>query len=361
MPCQLAIATMSLGRASCHSFTHKLDQAKRNGYTGLEIFYEDLETMASLMPGGATPSNQQKAAAEITRLCSARNIEIICLQPFMHYEGLVDRTLHAQRLDDLKHWFTLATILNTDLIAMPSTFLPPTETTADIPTIVSDFTEAALLAASHDPPLRLCYESLAWATHTDTWEKSWDIVRRVNLPNFGICLDTFNIAGRIYADPASASGRTLNADVAVEESLERMVGTVDVKKVFFIQVVDAERLSAPLVEGHEFFVPGQPARMSWSRNCRLFYGEEEYGAYLPVRQILDAIFNGLGYEGWVSMELFNRLMGDEREEVPGILARRGRIGWERLVKDFPGVVVGEVEVEKVPAIVRQDSVQSIVM
>jgi 4-hydroxyphenylpyruvate dioxygenase len=118
-----------------------------------------------------------------------------------------------------------------------------------------------------------------------------------------------------------------------------MVKTVDVKKVWYVQVVGAEMLSEPLVKGHEWYVEDQPSRMSWSRNARLFYGEEDKGQYLPIEKVSKAILDpvsqgGMGFEGWVSMELFSRTMNDPREEVPVEHATRGGIAWKKLVRDL---------------------------
>jgi 4-hydroxyphenylpyruvate dioxygenase len=102
-----------------------------------------------------------------------------------------------------------------------------------------------------------------------------------------MCLDTFNIAGRVYGDPASPNGKTPNAEEQMRKSLERMVKTIDVRKVFYIQVVDAEKMRDPLVEGHAFYAADQPARMSWSRNARLFAFEDR--GYLPIMDVARAI------------------------------------------------------------------------
>jgi 4-hydroxyphenylpyruvate dioxygenase len=110
-----------------------------------------------------------------------------------------------------------------------------------------------------------------------------------------------------------------------------------VKKVWYVQVVGAERMQRPLVKGHEWYVEGQPARMSWSRNARLFYGEEEMGQYLPIKLAAKAILNpqeGLGFKGWVSMELFSRTMNDTAEAVPDSHGRRGADAWTKLVRDL---------------------------
>ncbi|KAK4038823.1 xylose isomerase-like protein [Parachaetomium inaequale] len=341
MPCKLAITSMSLGRCYAgHSFTAKLDAAQKYGYQGIELFHEDLADVADALsgdapsPSGPSQEAQFAAAGHILRMCQARGIEIVCLQPFSHYDGLLDREEHERRLDQLKFWFTLARELKTDIIQVPASFLPAPQVSDDIDLIISDLREVADMGLAQNPPIRFAYESLCWSTRVDTWECCWEVVQRVDRPNFGMCLDTFNIAGRIYADPAVASGKTDNAEEAVRESIARMIALVNVNKVFYVQIVDAERLDEPLVPGHTFYNADQPARMSWSRNCRLFYGEHDRGAYLPVKEIAWAFFHGLGFEGWVSLELFNRRMADEGPEVPEELARRGATSWIKLQKDM---------------------------
>lgn len=329
-----SISSMSLGRAWHHSLSHKITLAARAGFAGIELFYEDLVYLAKDLPGGDCDANQLEAAHIIRQLCDNNNLEIISLQPFMHYEGLRDRSKHAERVEEMTFWFKLCHILRTDTIGLPSSFLPREEITDDMAVIVSDMREISDLALEQTPVIKFAYEALAWGTYVDTWEKCWDIIEHVDRPNFGFCLDTFNLCGRVYADPASATGKTLNAATETRASIERLVRTVNVKKMFFIQVVDAERLQAPLQPGHPYYVEGQPARMNWSRNCRLFYGEYDQGAYLPVKEVLQAVFDRLGFTGWVSAELFNRVMSMDDPDVPAELANRGIKSWKKMVKEF---------------------------
>jgi 4-hydroxyphenylpyruvate dioxygenase len=310
--------------------------AQKYGYSGVEIFHEDLADLPLKLQGDTQladpgPEAQLSAAQRIRSMCRARGLDIISLQPLMNYEGLLDRAEHSRRLPELRLWIALCHELGTDLILVPSNFLPAEHLSDDLDLIAADLREAADFGAAAYPPIRFCYESLCWGTHVDVWETSWEIVKRIDRPNFGLCLDTFNIAGRIFADPSHPSGRNPDAEKVVSESMARLVAEVDPSKVFLVQVVDAERLAEPLIEGHEYYNAAQPCRMSWSRNCRLFYGEER--AYLPVREIAWAIFNGLGYEGWTSLELFNRRMSESDPEVPEELARRGVDSWRRLVRD----------------------------
>ncbi|KAI1407171.1 xylose isomerase-like TIM barrel [Hypoxylon sp. FL1857] len=335
MPCRLAITSMSLGRCFAgHSLPHKLDMARLYGYKGIELSYEDLVHVAQQLPGDSVEDNELEAALIIRRLCQERGLVILCLQPFAHYEGLLDRRAHLQRLEQLSFWLQLARALGTDMIQIPSSFLPPSELSDDPHIAVADLKELADMGLRQQPPIRFVYEALCWGTRCDLWEQSWGIVQAVDRPNFGLCLDTFNIAGRIYADPCSPTGCAPSCERAVRESIARLVAVVDISKVFYVQIVDAERLTEPLVRGHEFYNAGQPARMSWSRNCRLFYGEKDRGAYLPITEISRAIFQRLGFEGWVSMELFSRRMSDADGAVPRELASRGAVAWAKLIKDM---------------------------
>ncbi|KAL4734124.1 xylose isomerase-like protein [Aspergillus similis] len=266
MPCRPAVSSMSLGRACAHDLLENLQQAVNQGFKGLELFYEDLETFAAQSSGGASCHN-------ILR----RSPQIISLQPFRFYEGVLDEAEHNRLVyDEVHFWFEICHILHTGMILIPSNFLPPDpetgepRTTGNRRVIISDPRQATDLGLAQSPPIRFSYEALAWGNNVDTWEQSWDIVRRVDRPNFGLCLDTFNIAAWVYADPASASGMTYNGEKEPQRALARLRQTVDMKRVFLFQVVGGERLKAPLVMGHEWYVTKQPSRMSWSRNAGLF-------------------------------------------------------------------------------------------
>lgn len=331
MVCTPAISSHSLGRAWVHSIKPKLDQAAKYGFD-IEMFYEDLYYVAKSLPGGANPQNHLEAARLIHSMCRERDINVICIQPFMHYEGLRDRQRHLQRIEEMKLWIQMANILQTKIISIPSTCLSKDEVSGDMELIVQDMQEVADLAASSG--VQIAYEALAWGTYVDTWDKAWEVVERVDRPNFKICLDTFNIAARVYADPTAASRKNPNADEDMRRSLDRLVQTIDPKKIAYAQVVDAEYLPEPLVQGHRFYNASQPPRMSWSRNCRLFYGEENIGGYLPIKAVLKAIIEGLGYDGCISAELFNLSLTDEDSLVPAHHAQRAATSWQKISDDF---------------------------
>ncbi|KAL4791761.1 xylose isomerase-like protein [Aspergillus venezuelensis] len=344
----LAIPTMSLSKPGLHSLDHKLRSASSHGYTGIELFIDDLTHFATLAPFNKTEKPLHAAAEYTSSLAQSLGLTILCLQPFGFYEGLVNREQTEKLLSEK---------LETDLIQIPANFLPhhpdtkKPQTTSDMRIIVSDLQRIADIGSPRG--FRFVYEALCWSNHIDTWEASYEVVKRVNRSNFGLCLDSFNIAGRIYADPASLSGKTSNAEEAVTQSMARLrevvsSGELDINKIFYIQLVDGERLSSPLDEKHPFYVEGQPTRMNWSRNARLFPCEEERGGYLPVLEIART-FIEIGYTGWVSLELFSRSCNDARFETVDEHAERGIRGWGRLVRalgvdvELPRPVAGGVE------------------
>ncbi|CAI7640593.1 unnamed protein product [Penicillium manginii] len=309
-----AVATVSLGVANLHSITAKIDAAAKHGQKGLELFHDDLAQLAKTLrshdcePTGRTDRDYEIDAAHAIRdLCAERGLQVLALQPFRHYEGLIDPVQHVQRIDELQHWVQLSKILGESLfILIPSSFLDPSEITGDKDRLVADLAEAADVAF----PIRIAYEALAWGTYINTWEDSWEIVNRANRPNLGICLDTFNIAARVWADPTSPSGRrSPSADDDLQTSMERLVREIDPDRVMMVQLADA-----------------------WSRNARLFPCEEERGGYLPIVPVTEACLNGIGYTGWVSMEVFSRTTGVDDPSVPDEHAARAGQAWRKMLE-----------------------------
>jgi 4-hydroxyphenylpyruvate dioxygenase len=360
MPCRLSISTMSLGQSYAgHSLEHRLDQAAQHGYRGIELFYDDLEYIAQTLPlvppssfttadttairttilmaaptTAPTDSQLVRAAALVRAMCAKHRMTVICLQPFRHFEGLISRNARANRLAELRLWCRLAGILRTDLILIPSNFLPVSQVTGDLKFIVQDLREAADIAAAEKPPVRLCYEALAWGTHIDTWQASWAVVQQVDRPNFGLCLDTFNVAARVYADPTVVGGVQPGGSTQMAASMKELASTVNVDRVFLVQIADGARLAAPLQPCHPLYNADLPARMTWSRQHRLFYDESDRSGYLPIDQILTAILGDLGYRGWLSFELFNRQTSSTDAGVPAEMERRGAESWAKLVEDY---------------------------
>jgi 4-hydroxyphenylpyruvate dioxygenase len=332
----LAIPSMCLGRAVHHELEPKLKAAADAGFKGIEVFYEDLKVPArrSMQQTGATfEENLLRSAQNFRDLCDKFGLTIICLQPFKNYEGLVSRKRHAEKIAKLGVWFKLAKVLKSDIIQIPSCFWPET-TTGDIEQIVTDLKELADLGGKQSPPIQFCYESMAWGAHVDCWQQAWEIVKKIDRPNFGMCLDTFQIAAKVWADVTAVSGKVENADEALENDIRAFVQEVPLEKIYYVQLSDAERIEPPLSPSHPWFTANQKPNMTWSRNARIFPFEQDRGGYLPCVRLFRAWLFEWGYRGWVSLEIFNRSMSDPDPSVPNNHAERGAASWRMMVKEL---------------------------
>ena len=272
-----AIASPSLGHhPTVHPIERRLEEAGAHGFKLIEIVEDDLNMHAKLLDGGLTDFNKIKAAVFVKTLCDTLGLNIFVFQPFWFYEGLLNRKEHEAKIEKLRLWMKLVKALDVQLVQIPTNWLVE-GTTGDMDTIVKDLVEMAEIGLEQDPVVSFAYEGVAWGTHIDTWQGTWEAVKGVNKPNFGLCLDTYHIAARVWGDPTADSCKNPDGDAQLQRSLAQLVKEVDVNKIFYLQVGDAERLDQPLIAGHPFHTNVQLPRMSWSRNARLFAFEEDKG------------------------------------------------------------------------------------
>ena len=152
--------------------------------------------------------------------------------------------------------------LGTDLILVCSSVSP--DALDDDDGIAEQLHTLAARAAERG--LRVSYEALAWGRYVNTYERSWEIVRRADHPALGLCVDSFHILSR-GSDPAG-------------------IRDIPGEKLFFLQLADAPHMDMDVLQ--------------WSRHHRLFPGQ---GAWdLPA--FLDHVLTA-GYTGPLSLEVFN--------------------------------------------------------
>ncbi|GAB1210189.1 hypothetical protein APSETT445_008979 [Aspergillus pseudonomiae] len=326
MSFQPAIASPSLGHQTVHPITSRLEVAVSHGFKLIELVEDDMTFYARDHLGEVSDNTMIQAAIDINRICDRLKIKPCVLQPFWFYEGLLDPKEHAARISKLRLWMQLVKVLGIRIVQVPTNWMKK-GTTGDTDTIVKDFLEMASIGLEQDPPVSFAYEGVAWGTHIDTWQGTWEIVKRVNMPNFGLCLDTYHIAARVWGDPTAPGCKQPGGDEALRKSMEELATTVDVNKVSYVQLSDAKLLDQPLVEGHRFYDEEQPPRMSWSRNARLFPWEKGQSGCLPLEPVIDAIFNSLGFEGLVTVEMFSQELFQDDPKVPDRLATRANQSW----------------------------------
>ncbi|KAJ7261873.1 xylose isomerase-like protein [Mycena rebaudengoi] len=330
---RVAIPTMTLGRAWVHDLDVKLGEAGRVGYHGVEVFWEDLVYSAKKIAPGSDEKDEAailQATWHVRELCDKNGLVVVCLQPFMNYEGTLDHAAHDALIVKLRLWFKVVKVLGTDLIQIPSQ-MNSDGTTGDMAKIVADLKQIAELGLKEDPPVRFAYEALSWGAHLDLWEQVWDVILEVDLPNFGTVLDTYHILARIYGDPTAPSGLRPDADAALAASLAQMqrTGPALLPKLFYVQLSDAARLDPPLSPTHPFHDSAQKPAMQWSRNARLFPCE----GYLPVACVFRTLL-AMGFRGWVSLEVFNQSMADPDANTPRAHAERGMRAWKALLQQM---------------------------
>ncbi|KAK9358986.1 xylose isomerase-like protein [Lipomyces starkeyi] len=327
----ISIASLSLGRASHHDLAKKIHAASAAGFQGVELFYEDIEFHAKQYSDNSFEESILKSAKVFKDLCDECNLKVLVLQPFMNYDGLLDPVEHAQQIVKIKLWFKIAKAAGTDLILVPSNFLRE-GTTGDDDQIVEDLLEIVELGEKESPQVRFAYEAISWGAHKNTWQQSWKIVKKANHSNLGLCLDTFHIVARTWADVTRESGVRPNANKLLAADLKECAAEVPVEKVFLVQLSDAERLLKPLDGAHEWYNPDFPSNMIWSRNSRVFPYETDRNAYLPIEKIVRSWVYDWGYRGWMSYEVYHRDLSDPSGSIPQDFAERGMKSWKMMVQ-----------------------------
>lgn len=226
--------------------------------------------------------------------------------------------------------FPFMRAFDTDLVFMCANIRTDEGVTSDLKTVARDLAELGDMAAAYAKAdggrmLKIGYEGLSWATR-NTWSASWEAVRFANRPNVGLIVDAFNILAVEFADPYNVAGHG-RIYPTLEESLDVLTGslaslasTVPGDRIFFFQCGDAE-----LMNPTTFLPPTDPetpALLPWSRSHRLYPLEKSRGAYMPVELVTAAVL-ATGYQGPVSLEVFNASLNQPGQMIPTEHAARG--------------------------------------
>lgn len=208
--------------------------------------------------------------------------------------------------------------------------------------------------------MRLAYENWCWSTHAPAWADVWDIVRRVDRPNVGLCLDTFQTAGSEWADPTMAcgmidggggshssqgtapspgaggkgggGGQEAPLDKRFAQSLLELSRSIPPEKIYLLQISDAYKPQPQALEARD--IDGARPRARWSHDFRpLPY----HGGYLPVEAVTRAVLQ-TGFRGWFSVEVFDGgPRGEGKECDMQEFARMGKGGVDELIeRSSPG-------------------------
>ncbi|KAJ4287218.1 hypothetical protein N0V90_012616 [Kalmusia sp. IMI 367209] len=294
----LALSTCCLGLHPSHTLEAKLSAAAKYGFQGIEIVYGDLERYSVVHNLNIT-----SAANQIRKLCDELKLHILALCPFENFEGYP--SLLSERLETAQRWMTIARILGAEYVQVPAQY--DTSASTDEATIVTELQALADLGTATEPVISIAYEPMGWSIRYSTWESTLRLTSLVNRSNFGICIDTFHIASKIWGDPSHSSGKYPSGDRELVDSLGRLVREFPLEKLFYIQLSGGEKFSPVYSSTHPWYLEGEAKEFTWSKHGRPFPLESGYGDYMPVVEITEALFQ-TGYKGWVSLETFDRRM-----------------------------------------------------
>jgi len=188
--------------------------------------------------------------------------------------------------------------------------------------------------------LLLFRHRLSWGTHVNTWKQAWRCVSHTPRSNLGLIIDSFNSLAREYADPYNPNGTGLQRSPSASATflaahLQELSRTVPGNKIFLFQVADAARPPPGSVFSKPPSDPSVPRLQPWSRNFRLFPLETDRGSFLPVDLYSQTVLK-MGYQGDLSLEVFNASLSEKGDKVPEEHALRGYRGLEKLVKAVDG-------------------------
>lgn len=300
-------ATCSIGCKPEHTLPKKLDAIAAAGFQAIELSMPDILDFAILYLKKDVDLKDWDDLRTATRMIKAqtdaKGLKILMLQPFANFEGWAEGSPERKdAFDRAQGWAGIMEACGCDMLQIGSSDTPKHKIGLDRDRFVSDLRELADILAEKN--LRIAYENWCWSTHAPDWKDVWDIVKKVDRPNVGLCLDTFQTAGGEWADPTTESG--LLEGVSKEElekrfhkSLEELSKTIPKDKIYILQISDAYKPKQPF--SRDVDETGTRPRGRWSHDFRPLPFD---GGYLPVADVAKAILK-TGSRSWFSYEVFD--------------------------------------------------------
>ncbi|PGG96581.1 hypothetical protein AJ79_09530 [Helicocarpus griseus UAMH5409] len=314
IPLSFATCSISSADPASNTLPKKLEAIASANFSAVELAFPDLQSFASQLLHRDVAADDYKdlctAAREVALICHTLNLKVMMLQPFSNFEGWPRGSKEREdAFARAKGWIEIMEACGTDMLQVGSTDSPAEKMTTKREDIISDLRELADILRALN--MRLAYENWCWSTHAPTWKDVWDIMREVDRPNIGLCLDTFQTAGSEWADPTNPSGlienETEGGEVVGKDSLNRkfkqslddLAKTVPANKIYLLQISDAYKPEPSPLKKRD--IDGMRPRAWWSHAFRPFPYQ---GGYLPVEDVTRAVLE-TGFRGWFSVEVFD--------------------------------------------------------
>jgi sugar phosphate isomerase/epimerase len=201
-------------------------------------------------------------------------VRVTGFQVLRDFEGL-DGHLHDYKVDVARSMLEMGAALGSRvLLACSST---STHASGDLDAVARDLRKLAMLALPLG--IKVAYEGLSWGRSINEYTTAWEAVRRADMPNLGIGIDSYHI----FATRTPLAG----------------LDAVDPAKIFLVQLSDFMWNEVPTVE----------ERITTARTFRVFPGE---GVHSELLSDLVRRLDKLGYRGDYSFEVFN----DDYQQMP---------------------------------------------
>ncbi|KAK4616269.1 3-dehydroshikimate dehydratase [Fulvia fulva] len=312
----LAYASVSIGYKDEHTLPKKLDAIANAGFQAIELGMPDLVAFANQhlktgQQGGSKGIGDHdfddlvSIGKLLKTMLDAKRLKVFMMQPFANFEGWLEASPERKDAwERVEGWTSVMEAVGCDMLQVGSSDSPEEKIGKDRGRFVKDLRELADKLAQKN--MRVAYENWCWSTHAPDWADVWDICQKVDRPNFGLCLDTFQSAGGEWGDPTTKSGiledgRTPErVEADWKKSCNRLATTVPKDKIYLLQISDAYKVNQPPVgplEKKE--IDGLRPRGRWSHDFRPL----PFEGYLPVVDFTKAVLD-TGFRDWFSYEVF---------------------------------------------------------
>ncbi|KAK7928843.1 hypothetical protein PG985_005841 [Apiospora marii] len=265
----------------------KLKAIHSAGFDAVALAMPDLLAYGEDLIGKELDARDYDAINEVAKtvksLAEEVGVRILMLQPLTNFEGWKLGYQDSERKDAFaraRGWMRIMEALGTDMLQLGSSDADEISHSTD--DFAADLAKLADVCAENG--FRLAYENRCWATQARTWRAVWDIVKKADRPNLGLCLDTFQTAGGEFGDPTTETGLIEGLSRAElqsrwRKSLQELAAIVPPERIFLLRISDAYRMDPPIKQSEDG--QEQQARSEWSHSYRALPFD---GGYLPVHE-----------------------------------------------------------------------------
>ncbi|KAK8843513.1 hypothetical protein IAR55_007173 [Kwoniella newhampshirensis] len=279
---------------------------------------------------------------ELKALAQRHELRLLMLQPLNQFDGWPEGSERGEWVKrKVELWVKLCSRLTVDFLQVGAN--DQADANGGDEKTAQDMRWLAEIASKQERPFAIAYEPWCFSPRYPEWEKCYEIVKKANHPNLGLCLDTAQmcLAPSYGINPTSSQ---LISQETFSALLDR-IRALPKETICYFEISDVLSPNPPLLQGSPFDdwhkkQGGGPERSSWVMCARAVpyvgrsagkevKGEEDLGV-ARVAEVAKAVFS-TGFRGPVIWEPFEALvMEKEDPSVPQTYAQAGKVSREKL-------------------------------